>query len=565
MSQLVEYYESYSAPHEALGRAARRLSQGGALYLGAGVGIEKVKKGDAESYSITNGTAKAESFTGPLSAVIRAFTLAGSSTAPDSPGGAQAVADPAVAARVRELRDEEAEAEADIRRYTARIERKKRTAAAAPWSPLARVDDDAWEARRLDELKADLTRIRGERDRLLATGNVEEVEQARPGTNFTKIPPKNVAKLKGIIEHYKGMAHPFTACVRDQVKHGLSDDHAKRRCAVVKDLAMGTTKWRKGGKGKVSEQAEALLAGALARIEVVAESIGLAATVQLVEGFETSVSQVQQLAEGVSNDFGLLSMAGHPLGLAAFGLPVEEAEFSEGLHPRDLLGRFKQKVAGLAVGASAELPDGHRVVRAPGKRKFYVHGPGGATPTSTDSVSTAAERAMDMSARSNAANSVGGATRHAGLPAAISAADNDAGAHNRRVEAYNRQQADRKAADRKARAASPVEPRRWTRVQAGDTVRTTDGEAEVVAIRQRAPDSVTELVGTQRGTNPRKIVTLRVNGEEREFQVDARTKVNVVKRPQGGGVSGRKGAPVPRVPKQTSRRPQGRAPMRTHG
>jgi hypothetical protein len=54
------------------------------------------------------------------------------------------------------------------------------------------------------------------------SGKVEEVEQVRPGTNFTKIPPQNVARLKGIIEHYKGMAHPFTACVRDQIKHGLS-------------------------------------------------------------------------------------------------------------------------------------------------------------------------------------------------------------------------------------------------------------------------------------------------------------------------------------------------------
>jgi hypothetical protein len=50
------------------------------------------------------------------------------------------------------------------------------------------------------------------------------------------------------LKHYAKQAHPFTACVRDQVKHGLSKDHANRRCAVLKDIIKGTTKWREGGK-----------------------------------------------------------------------------------------------------------------------------------------------------------------------------------------------------------------------------------------------------------------------------------------------------------------------------
>lgn len=61
---------------------------------------------------------------------------------------------------------------------------------------------------------------------------------------FTKPGTKNVSgsdrkKLSGLIKHYMGMAHPFTQCVKDQIKHGLPEDHAKRRCAVIKQLGQG--------------------------------------------------------------------------------------------------------------------------------------------------------------------------------------------------------------------------------------------------------------------------------------------------------------------------------------
>jgi len=72
---------------------------------------------------------------------------------------------------------------------------------------------------------------------------------------FTKPGTANVSasdrkKLSPLLKHYMGMAHPFTSCYKDQIKHGLSKDHAARRCAVLKDLGTGTTKWRKGGKKK---------------------------------------------------------------------------------------------------------------------------------------------------------------------------------------------------------------------------------------------------------------------------------------------------------------------------
>lgn len=58
------------------------------------------------------------------------------------------------------------------------------------------------------------------------------------------VSPRDMVKLRGLLKHYAKKKHPFTACYRDQVKHGLSPDHAKKRCAVIKDLIKGTTKWR---------------------------------------------------------------------------------------------------------------------------------------------------------------------------------------------------------------------------------------------------------------------------------------------------------------------------------
>ena len=68
----------------------------------------------------------------------------------------------------------------------------------------------------------------------------------KPGT--ANVSPADRKKLSGLLKHYAKKAHPFGSCVRDQIKHGLSKGHAERRCAVLKDLIRGTTKWR--GKGK---------------------------------------------------------------------------------------------------------------------------------------------------------------------------------------------------------------------------------------------------------------------------------------------------------------------------
>lgn len=55
-------------------------------------------------------------------------------------------------------------------------------------------------------------------------------------------------KLKGILAHYAKMAHPFRACKRDQMKNGLSEEMANRRCATLVDVIKGRKDWRGGSK-----------------------------------------------------------------------------------------------------------------------------------------------------------------------------------------------------------------------------------------------------------------------------------------------------------------------------
>lgn len=68
----------------------------------------------------------------------------------------------------------------------------------------------------------------------------------------------DVTKLKGLLKYYAKKPHPFTACVKDNRKRFGA--HTEQYCAVLKDLIVGNTKWRKGGsktaKGaKLSQEA----------------------------------------------------------------------------------------------------------------------------------------------------------------------------------------------------------------------------------------------------------------------------------------------------------------------
>lgn len=427
MTALSEFYESGNAPHEALGRAARRLASGGALYLGGGVGIERRREGDADSYAISHAApgSKEEVFRGPLSAVMRAFALAGGSSAPDTPGGAAQVTDPAVAARLRELSDEEAECKRDIARYTARAARRRAQASKAgvattlPWSPVAR-EDDQWELRMVEEKKADLSRIQAERKRLLATGKVEEAAEAgKPGTNWSQVTPANRKKIGPIVSHYMKSAHPFIECVRDNRKR--FGDRAEQVCAVVKDMGKRSTKWRKGGSSKVSEEVERLLVAAEDRLSVIDEAFGVGMAIELAQLPSSAVKlgapgtlgeELATLGELAAADLGLLALAGHPLAVMVF------EGFDEGLHPRDPHGKFREKMGALKKQGDHFSMFGVSISHS-GGRGYAVNNLRGDLGTMrtafTPNPKSAVEMAVGRSLASKDPNSLGGAKSYSSV------------------------------------------------------------------------------------------------------------------------------------------------------
>lgn len=67
--------------------------------------------------------------------------------------------------------------------------------------------------------------------------DVAEVETfSKPGT--ADVTPADRKNLKGLIGWARSQAHPFGACKKKALSQGLSEDHANRRCAVLKALAL---------------------------------------------------------------------------------------------------------------------------------------------------------------------------------------------------------------------------------------------------------------------------------------------------------------------------------------
>lgn len=103
----------------------------------------------------------------------------------------------------------------------------------------------------------------------LLIGPVSEVETfSKPGT--ADVTPSDAKKIAPLAKHYLKMAHPFTACKRDQIKHGLTEDHANRRCAVLLDK-FDPKRLR---HSRQKEEAEAILAKAEARLREMYELHG---------------------------------------------------------------------------------------------------------------------------------------------------------------------------------------------------------------------------------------------------------------------------------------------------
>lgn len=65
--------------------------------------------------------------------------------------------------------------------------------------------------------------------------------------NWKLVSPSSKAKLKDILAWARKTPHPFTQCKAALVKRGTPPDRADKICAVMKDMALHTTSWRKGG------------------------------------------------------------------------------------------------------------------------------------------------------------------------------------------------------------------------------------------------------------------------------------------------------------------------------
>jgi hypothetical protein len=65
------------------------------------------------------------------------------------------------------------------------------------------------------------------------------------GTGTKNVTKSDNKKLDPLQRHYLSKAKPFTECTKDQIKHGLTPDHAKKRCAVLLDSSGAD--WRHHG------------------------------------------------------------------------------------------------------------------------------------------------------------------------------------------------------------------------------------------------------------------------------------------------------------------------------
>lgn len=55
--------------------------------------------------------------------------------------------------------------------------------------------------------------------------------------------PDSRHKLRGLLRYYAKQAHPFGACVKDNMKR-FGPNRTERVCATLKDIIRGTTHWR---------------------------------------------------------------------------------------------------------------------------------------------------------------------------------------------------------------------------------------------------------------------------------------------------------------------------------
>jgi hypothetical protein len=67
-------------------------------------------------------------------------------------------------------------------------------------------------------------------------------------SNWQTMSPTAKKKLGGILDWNRKTAHPHAKCTRALMKKGVPKARAVKICAVAKDAAMKSTKWRNRSK-----------------------------------------------------------------------------------------------------------------------------------------------------------------------------------------------------------------------------------------------------------------------------------------------------------------------------
>lgn len=69
-------------------------------------------------------------------------------------------------------------------------------------------------------------------------------QKEHPGVSeAATVGPEARHKLRGLLRYYAKKDHPFTACVKDNMKR-FGPNRTERVCATLKDVIRGTTHWR---------------------------------------------------------------------------------------------------------------------------------------------------------------------------------------------------------------------------------------------------------------------------------------------------------------------------------
>lgn len=88
--------------------------------------------------------------------------------------------------------------------------------------------------------RSNLSQARSNRDEMMLEQTLDAIL-----LSAKTVTPAERKKLLPLLKYYAKFKKPFTKCYNDNVKR-WGPELTKKRCAVIKDLIMGTTKWRKG-------------------------------------------------------------------------------------------------------------------------------------------------------------------------------------------------------------------------------------------------------------------------------------------------------------------------------